>query len=66
MVHNGLSEMETASLESVLERSYQVSHFNLREYPVDSLTGWDFLGLADATTQRLRFDHPGKASINVL
>ncbi|MDO7726032.1 MAG: Gldg family protein, partial [Schleiferiaceae bacterium] len=34
--HNGLSEMETASLESVLERSYQVSHFNLREYPVDS------------------------------
>jgi len=37
--HNGLSEMETASLESVLERSYQVSHFNLREYPVDSLTG---------------------------
>lgn len=37
--HNELSPIETASLELSLSKSYDIDHFNLREFPIDTITG---------------------------
>lgn len=37
--HGELSPVETASLEASLAKGYDVERFNLREFPVDSLSG---------------------------
>ncbi len=37
--HDELSPVETASLELSLSKSYDIEHFNLREFPIDSING---------------------------
>ena len=37
--HDELKPIETASLELSLSKSYDVEHFNLREFPIDTITG---------------------------
>ncbi len=43
--HGELSPIETASWEMAVAKAYDVERFNLREFPVDSLTGQVDLGM---------------------